>query len=93
MKTLFKIVIISVFITASSVTLACDAAGPMAHIGQVTAVDTGKGTFTIMDAETRSAITFHAGKDIIDGLKGVKGMVKVNYEEDGSDLNALGVVF
>lgn len=93
MKTLIKLVISFVLVTGSASVLACEAAGPMAHIGQITGVDTGKGTFTIMDAETRSAITFKAGKEIIDGLKDVKGMVKVNYEEDGSDLNALGVTF
>lgn len=73
--------------------MACEAAGPNSHVGQVTAVDPAKGTFTIMDAETREPITFIAGTDILSGLKNAKGMVKVNYEDKGDKLNAVGVTF
>lgn len=73
---------------------ACDAAGPNTHIGKVTSVDSKKMTFTILDAQTRDAITFIAtDAAIIDGLKGVNGMITVNYEEDGDDLTAVGVTF
>lgn len=73
---------------------ACDAAGPNTHIGKVMSVDATKMTFTIRDAQTRSPITFIA-KDtsIIDGLKGINGMITVNYEEEGDDLTAVGVTF
>jgi hypothetical protein len=46
-----------------------------------------------MDAESRSPITFTASSDIISGLKDAKGMVKVNFEEQGKNLNAVGVTF
>ena len=73
---------------------ACDSAGPNTHVGKVVSVDAKKMTFTISDAETRSPITFVAtSSEIIDGLKGVNGMITVNYEEDGDDLTAVGVTF
>ena len=73
---------------------ACDSAGPSTHIGKVTALDAKKMTFTILDAQTRDAITFVATDlAIINGLKGVNGMITVNYEEDGDDLTAVGVTF
>ena len=56
-------------------------------------VDAKSKTFTIHDAQSRSPITFKANNEIIDSLKEVKGIVKVNYEEQGSDLTAIGVTF
>lgn len=73
---------------------ACDSAGPNTHIGKVMSVDAKKMTFTIRDAETRSPITFVAtDTSIIEGLKGINGMITVNYEENGDDLTAVGVTF
>lgn len=93
LKTIAKISIMSLFVLGATSAMACESMGPNAHMGQVTAVDTSKGTFTIKDAESNSPITFSASSDIINGLKDAKGMVKVNYEEQGEILTALGVTF
>jgi hypothetical protein len=72
--------------------LACSVLGTNTHIGPVTAVDSGKGTFTIIDAETRQPITFLADADVLKSLKDTKGQVRVMYEEaDGGKLKATRV--
>jgi len=74
--------------------LACSGAGEYKHVGLVTMVNAESKTFTIKDAETSSPITFFANEEILKGLKGFKGRVLVNYEEDvGGDLKAVGVTF
>ncbi len=92
-KTIAKLALMSLLVIGSASAVACESMGPSAHVGQVTSIDSGKGTFTIMDAESRSPITFTASSDIISGLKDAKGMVKVNFEEQGKNLNAVGVTF
>ncbi|NOZ51859.1 MAG: hypothetical protein GXP08_01765 [Gammaproteobacteria bacterium] len=73
----------------------CDAAGPSAHIGTVQSIDAANKTFTIVDAQSRNAITFVANNEIIEELKGAKGSIMVNYEENNDDtvLKAVGVTF
>lgn len=94
MNTLTKVVFMSLMLAASGLVMACEGAGPMTHIGQVTAVDDGAGSFTIVDMESRSKITFKADAKILTGLKDAAGMVKVNYQEsDSGDLTAVGVTF
>jgi len=74
--------------------LACDAMGPSTHMGQLMSVDAEKQTFTIRDAQSSTPITFDATQEIITGLKGFAGNLKVNYEEnDAGGLNAVGVTF
>lgn len=93
-KTLTKVSLMSAMLAASGLALACEGAGPMTHIGQVTAVDDGSGSFTIMDMQSRSHITFKANDKILTGLKDAAGLVKVNYQKnDGGDLTAVGVTF
>jgi len=93
-KSILKAAVIVGALVIPSMTWACDAAGPNTHIGKVTSVDAKKMTFTIRDAQTSSPITFIAeSAEIIAGLKGAKGMITVNYEEDGDDLTAVGVTF
>lgn len=72
---------------------ACQVAGPNKHVGQVTAVDGAASTFTILDAETRAPITFHASKAILKDVSGASGQVMVSYEEKGGDLVAVDVHF
>ncbi|MDH5324025.1 MAG: hypothetical protein OEZ68_18845 [Gammaproteobacteria bacterium] len=92
-RLLSKIVLMGALI-APITTWACDAAGPSTHIGNVLSVDAGKKTFTIRDAQSNSPITFAASNEIIDGLKGAKGSVMVNYEDsDDGGLKAVGVTF
>lgn len=84
----------SALLLASSVTLACDAAGPNKHIGQLLSIDATSKTFTIRDAQSQSPITFTANNEILTGLKEASGSIMVNYEEkDDGDLNAVGVTF
>ena len=72
--------------------VACDAANSV-HVGNVLTVDAQGKTFTIRDAATQSPITFLASNEIIAGLKDAKGSIRVNYEEDGDKLKAVGVTF
>jgi hypothetical protein len=93
-----KTVIASALFTASilmtGIALACDAAGPSTHMGQLMSIDAAKHTFTIRDAQTQGPITFTANDEIITGLKDASGSIMVNYtEEDSGNLNAVGVTF
>lgn len=82
----------SILVTGSA--LACDAAGPSTHMGQLMSIDAAKHTFTIRDAQSQGPITFSANEEIITGLKDAKGSIMVNYkEEDDGNLNAVGVTF
>lgn len=72
---------------------ACDGAGPSTHIGKVSSVDTAAKKFTITDVQTKGPITFAANDEILKGIKDVKGMVTVKYEEQAGKLTALGVTF
>lgn len=82
----------STLVTGSA--LACDAAGPSTHMGQLMSINAAQHTFTIRDAQTQNPITFTANDEIITGLKGANGSIMVNYkEEDGGNLSAVGVTF
>lgn len=76
---------------ATAPTLACEAAGPSTHVGQVLKVDRADGSFSIMDAENLTAITFSAGADILDKVANTKKMAIVNYEDTGNGLKAVSV--
>lgn len=91
MKTSIKVIVLALALGGAGLALACEGAGPMTHIGQVTAVDDG--SFTIVDMETRDKITFKASSEILTGLKGAAGLVKVNYQDNEGDLTAVGVTF
>lgn len=73
--------------------LACDGAGPSTHIGKISSVDAAAKKFTITDVQTKGPITFTANEEIIKSVKDAKGMVTVKYEEQGGNLNAMGVTF
>ena len=94
-KILIKTLLVSTLIFLPVITWACDGAGPSTHIGTVKSVDASSMTFTIIDAQTNMPIKFVASNEIIDGLKGAKGSVMVNFEEmdEGTDLKAVGVTF
>ena len=61
------------------------------HMGTLNGVDSGNGTFSIIDAETRANLTFHAAPDLLDELSGASGMVSVRYEALGDTLTAIDV--
>ncbi|MDQ6959632.1 MAG: hypothetical protein Q9M27_01275 [Mariprofundaceae bacterium] len=73
--------------------LACSVAGPHKHVGQVTAVNTGTGTFTIMDAETRKPIVFAASAGILKEAAKASGSVMVSYEQSNGQLVAKDIHF
>lgn len=73
--------------------LACEAAGSNRHVGRVMSVDRQGGTFTIMDSQTASPITFSADQDILDGLGEARGGIMVDYSEDGNTLRAERIQF
>lgn len=90
------LIITAVLLGASLITgaaLACGAAGPSTHIGQLLSIDSDTQTFTIRDAETRGPITFGANDEIITTLQGFAGNLMVNYEEGDKGLTAIGVTF
>ncbi len=90
-----KKVRIAVFTAAAalspSAVWACSAAGPSTHVGNVLSVEADQGRFTIRDAETMSPITFTASESILKSLEAGKGVVFVDYEEDGDALRAVDV--
>lgn len=73
--------------------LACDTARGNQHVGQVVSVDREGGTFTIMDSQTASPITFSADKEILDGVTQARGGVMVDYSEDEGTLRAERIRF
>ena len=90
-KFLTTFIIAAVFVlAASSIGLACTAAGPNKHVGVVLAVSSGDNSFTIRDAETNSPMTFEATGSILKELK-VQDQVVVTYKEEGGNLVAMEI--
>lgn len=75
---------------SSASALACDAAGPNKHVGQVVAIDMEAGTFTIMDAQTRKPISFQAQADVLNALT-ADSEVMVSYKGDDGQLKAVSL--
>ncbi len=71
--------------------LACGPDSAKTHMGTLSGVDTGSGTFSIVDAETRQNLTFHATPELLQELAGASGMVSVRYESIGNALTAIDV--
>ena len=94
MKKLDWLVLSMMVIFISSVTVAawaCDAMGPNRHIGVVTTVDPKAGTFTIIDAQKRTPMTFTAQKKVLDELKLNREFI-VTFRIDGQRMTAEAVV-
>ena len=73
---------------------ACQVLGPNKHVGQLTKVDKLASTFTILDAEMGTPITFvAANQDMIKLVSKAKGQVIVGFEEKDGKLNAVDVHF
>lgn len=70
---------------------ACGPDSASTHIGTLSGVDTASGTFSIVDAETRQNLTFHAAPALIETLDGASGMLSVRYEMNGDTLTAIDV--
>jgi hypothetical protein len=94
MKTrMILIVAISIMSVSSATTLACEAAGPATHVGNILKVDSDKNTFTILDAQSVSPVKFQATTDIMEKVISASGTAFVDYEVDGSNLVAASVLF
>jgi hypothetical protein len=78
-----------VFVSAPSAS-ACDAAGPNAHVGAVTAIDPTRKTFTLKDAETTRPIVFVTTTEQLKGVK-VEDEVAVTYVAEGKQLRATAI--
>lgn len=87
--------ITATLLLASTGVFACGGENSGKHIGMVTGVNASLNTFTIMDMESRTNITFKANQEIMTAVgKKNGGQVMVNYEENDSGvLDAIGVTF
>ncbi len=92
-----KILLVLAFTIAFSFSTsiwACAAAGPATHVGNVLKVDVEKNTFTILDAQTMSLITFQANKKIMEMIEmkiNADSTAFVDFKVDGTDLIATNV--
>ena len=71
--------------------LACSSMGPSTHAGKVMSVDESAMTFTIMDLETMSPVTFSADEKIMRQIMNAEGTAIVDYTGEGKDLTATGI--
>lgn len=93
-KSLFIVAFTVTLIAASGSVFACGGENSGKHIGNITAVNEAAKTFTIRDMESQNPITFVANSEIMAAVKGAKGNIMVNYEEnDDGALVAQGVTF
>lgn len=82
-------VALAMFVAAPMAALACSAAGPNIHVGKVLSVDEGNHTFTLLDAETMSPLTFSADTALLARVAEASGNIVVAYELVGDTLRAL----
>lgn len=90
-----KILMISAIVVISGMfspaLLACSAMGSTTHAGKVLSIDEDKSTFTILDMETLSPITFHADQAIMQQIMAAEGTAIVDFTGEGTSLTATGV--
>ncbi len=92
-RTLRGVALAAALVLMPTAALACGSAAQKTHVGQVTAVDMGAGSFTIFDVQTATPITFVSDKTLLEGLENVNGMVQVKYEHDGDALRAIEIIY
>jgi hypothetical protein len=68
--------------------LACEMAGPNAHVGTVTALS--QKSFTLKDAESGMNLTFAASPELLKGIA-VKDEVTVVFAKEGQTLRATSI--
>lgn len=84
------LVIIVAVVLSAPPAFACQAAGPNAHIGTVTAVDGEKKTLSLKDAESGMELTFVAAPELLKTVK-VNDEVTVKYKPEGKALRATSI--
>ncbi len=89
-NSLIRATLLALLMTPALV-LACGPDSAKTHMGTLNGVDSGNGTFSIIDAETQQNLTFHAAPDLLDELSGTSGLVSVRYEALGDMLTAIDV--
>ena len=89
-NSLIRATLLALLMTPALV-LACGPYSAKTHMGTLNGVDSGNGTFSIIDAETQQNLTFHAAPDLLDELSGTSGLVSVRYEALGDMLTAIDV--
>ncbi len=92
-RTLRGVALAAALVLMPTAAFACGSAAQQTHVGQVTAVDMGAGSFTIFDVQTATPITFVSDKTLLEGLENVNGMVQVKYEHDGDALRAIDILY
>ncbi|MDH3316415.1 MAG: hypothetical protein OER43_11705 [Gammaproteobacteria bacterium] len=70
-------------------TVACGSPDMKTHVGKVLSVDKNAGTFTLLDAESMSPITFNADAALLEKISHAGERVAVAYETMGNRLQAL----
>ncbi len=86
---LSAVAIIIAGLALSTSALACDAAGPNTHIGQVLSVDGNH--FTIRDSQSGGPISFTAAEKMQGSLPAPGDHVSIQYSGDEKDLIAESV--
>ena len=86
---MFTVFVASVVFSVGA--LACQAMGPTTHVGRILSFDLEKSTFTILDSETVSPVTFSADEKIMQQIAEAKGMAMVDFTDDGVTLTATSV--
>ena len=89
-KTLIAMAII-ISGTYSAALVACSSMGPSTHAGKIMSIDEDTKTFTIMDMQTMSPVTFNADQMIMQKIMNAQGTAIVDYTGEGKDLTATGV--
>jgi hypothetical protein len=84
------LVITVAMVLSAPVAFACTAAGPDAHIGTVTAVDSEKKTLRLKDAESGMDLTFIAAPELLKTVN-VNDQVTVKYKPEGRTLRATSI--
>lgn len=79
----------TLFATAMPPSMACGPPDLKTHVGKVLSVDKSAGTFTLIDAESMSPVTFSADAKLLEQLSRASGNVAVKYETIGETLRAL----
>jgi hypothetical protein len=83
--------ILTALLTIPTLTLACGAAGSNIHVGGLMTVDQGNKSFTILDAQSGSPISFLADDGILERLGGESSVIQVTYEQTGDALRAVAI--
>ncbi len=66
---------------------ACERVGPKTHVGEITAIDPGQNSLTIMDRQMNTPVTFIAAPEELKGLS-LGQLVAVKYSERKGQLTA-----